>query len=81
MALPLSLKKNSGWEARCRVLFSQVEQFDRTVRGLFADTGVTGDGMILSANCLGHFPLSTPGWQNLKPPSAVSFQVARRNSP
>jgi hypothetical protein len=44
LALPLSLKKNSGWEARCRFLFSAVEQLDRLVRGLFADTGVTTDG-------------------------------------
>jgi len=44
LALPMSLKKNSGWEALCRVLFSEVEQLDRLVRGLFADTGVTTDG-------------------------------------
>jgi len=56
LALPLSLKQNSGWEARCRVLFSQVEQFDRTVRGLFADTGATGDGDDSLRKLLGAFP-------------------------
>jgi hypothetical protein len=56
LALPLSLKKNSGWEARCRVLFSQVEQFDQTVRGLFADTGVTGDGDASLHKLFGAFP-------------------------
>jgi hypothetical protein len=56
LALPLSLKQNSGWEARCRVLFSQVEQFDRTVRGLFADTGATGDGDDSLRKLFGAFP-------------------------
>ena len=56
LALPLSLKQNSGWEARCRVLFSQVEQFDRTVRGVFADTGVTGDGDDSLRKLFGAFP-------------------------
>ncbi len=56
LALPLSLKKNSGWEARCRVLFSEVEQLDRLVRGLFADTGVTGDGDDSLRKLFGAFP-------------------------
>ena len=56
LALPLSLKQNSEWEARCRVLFSQVEQFDRTVRRVFADTGVTGDGDDSLRKLLGAFP-------------------------
>ena len=56
LALPLSLKQNSGWEARCRVLFSQVEQFDRTVRGVFADTGATGDGDDSLRKLFGAFP-------------------------
>jgi hypothetical protein len=36
--------KDSAWGARCRVLFSRVEEFDRLVRGMFADTGAAGYG-------------------------------------
>jgi hypothetical protein len=36
--------KDSTWEARCLVLFSRVEEFDRLVRGMFADTGAAGYG-------------------------------------
>jgi hypothetical protein len=56
LALPLSLKKNSGWEARCRVLFSEVEQLDRLVRGLFADTGVAADSDDSLRKLSGAFP-------------------------
>ncbi|MCI0420347.1 MAG: hypothetical protein L0312_14165, partial [Acidobacteria bacterium] len=57
LALPLSLKKNSGWEARCRVLFSEVEQLDRLVRGLFADTGTAGYGEDSLRKLFAAFPL------------------------
>ena len=57
LALPLSLKRDSGWEARCRVLFSQVEQLDRLVRGLFADTGAAGYGEDSLRKLFAAFPL------------------------
>jgi hypothetical protein len=38
------LTNGSSWEARCLFLFSRIEQFDRLVRGIFADTGAAGYG-------------------------------------
>jgi hypothetical protein len=38
--VPLT-NQDSRWESRCLVLFSQIVEWDRLIRSLFADTGVS----------------------------------------
>ena len=39
-----ALRKSTAWESQGLALFSQIDQMDRLIRGLFADTGAAGYG-------------------------------------